>query len=56
MLNFYFHEKGVLPEDLWGKTSAFRAQPAGIPAAVLSGSIARIFTQRIWFFSLSSSG
>jgi hypothetical protein len=42
MLNFPFREKGVLPENLWGKMSAVRAQPAGIPAAVLSGSFLRV--------------
>src|ERR1700684_4538744 len=53
MLNFSLHEKGVLPEDLWGKTSALRAQPAGIPAAVLSGGFACVSSERFWPFSLA---
>jgi hypothetical protein len=47
MLNFSVHERGALPEDPSGETSAFGAQPAGIPAAVVSGSIAGILAERI---------
>src|ERR1700727_2968017 len=37
MLNFAFREKGVLPENPSGETSALGTQPAGIPAAVVAG-------------------
>src|ERR1700722_7221872 len=56
MLDFSFHEKGALPEDLWGKTSAFRAQPPGIPPAVLSGGAACVFPERFclsYFFRVT---
>src|ERR1700749_2089752 len=56
MLDFSFNQKGALPEDLWGETSAFRAQPAGIPAAGLSGSLAGVSAKRFWHFPDSSFG